>query len=177
MATAVIPTTTAPPAPLPADTLMAIASGIASASELWAAHVVHDPHDRHPVRLLATEAYEVWVIGWTQGQGVDMHDHGGSAGVLVVTEGTLHERRPDGVDTALSAGDAAELPTDVVHEVSNVDATPATSIHVYSPPLLAMGYYDSDGDRVLQLQHVAAEPVALGPGASARALHPAGRHA
>src|SRR4051794_32593420 len=78
---------------LPDATLRDIARGVAEATTLWKAHVRHDPDGRRPVRLLSTEAYEVWVIGWTEGQGVDMHDHGGSAGVIVVAEGVLVERR------------------------------------------------------------------------------------
>jgi hypothetical protein len=44
--------------------------------------------------LIASERYEVWVIGWTTGQNVRMHDHGSSAGAFVVTEGELTEVLP-----------------------------------------------------------------------------------
>ena len=42
----------------------------ATARPLWSAVVRHDPDGRRPVRLIATERYEVWAIGWTTGQNV-----------------------------------------------------------------------------------------------------------
>ena len=71
---------------------------------LWSAVVRHDPDGRRPVRLIATERYEVWVIGWTTGQHVGVHDHGDSAGAFVVTEGELTEVLPDGRGGARSNG-------------------------------------------------------------------------
>jgi quercetin dioxygenase-like cupin family protein len=172
------PNVDAPPAaaePLAPSTLVDIACGIAEARELWEPLVVHDARDRHPVRLLATDAYEVWVIGWTQGQGVDLHDHAGSAGVLVVADGALVERRVGEAPQRLEAGEVRVLPQTVVHEVANHDAAPASSIHVYSTPLVAMGYYDADGERTVLIENV-VEPVAVvAPDSSARALHPAAR--
>lgn len=111
-----------------------IASGIAAATPLWRAHVRHDPSCRRPVRLLATPVYEVWVIGWTAGQGVGWHDHGESAGAVVVVEGELTEHAGDR-STALGPGALLRVPVGHVHDVVNDGAGPATSIHVYSPPL------------------------------------------
>ena len=71
-----------------------IATGLAEANTLWEAVVRHEPDGRRPIRLLVTERYEAWVIGWLDGQGVRMHDHGSSAGVVVVTEGELTELVP-----------------------------------------------------------------------------------
>ena len=166
---------TTPAEPLDHAILVDIACGIAEARTLWESHVVHDPRERRPVRLLATDAYEVWVIGWSQGQGVDMHDHGGSAGVLAVAEGALSERRPGHPAERLGAGSHQRLDRTVVHEVANLDEAPATSIHVYSPPLVAMGYYDEHGERALLLDNVVDEPPVLDAGRAARALHPAVR--
>jgi hypothetical protein len=56
--------------PLPMHVLADIAEGFATAEPLWSAVVRHDPEGRRPVRLIATERYEVWVIGWTTGQHV-----------------------------------------------------------------------------------------------------------
>src|SRR4051794_39299075 len=83
---------TGPSAPvaLAPEALVEIAKGIA-ASPLWLDHANHDHEDRRPVRLLATASYEVWVLGWVTGQGVELHDHGDAAGAIVVTEGTLTE--------------------------------------------------------------------------------------
>lgn len=162
----------APAEPLDHSILVDIACGIAEARALWEPHVLHDPRIRQPVRLLATDAYEVWVIGWTQGQGVDMHDHGGSAGVLAIAEGALSERRPGHAPARLAAGSHHLLDRTVVHEVVNVEEAPATSIHVYSPPLVAMGYYDEHGDRAVHLENVVEELPVLDRRDTARALHP-----
>jgi len=166
---------TTPAEPLDHAILVDIACGIAEARQLWEPHVVHDPIDRRPVRLLATDAYEVWVIGWTQSQAVDMHDHGGSAGVLVVADGELTERRAGRDPEHLAAGTHQRLERTVVHEVANMGPDPATSIHVYSPPLVAMGYYDEDGERALLLENVVEELPIVDQRHVARALHPAHR--
>ena len=137
---------------LPTEVLVDIAKGIA-ASPLWEQHSTHGV-DRRPVRLLATDQYEVWVIGWTTGQSVELHDHGDAAGAVVVTEGTLTEIVSPGPITdatriSLPAGAVRALPAGLVHDVLNLDTQPATSIHVYSPPLRSMTFYDPiDGHAV-----------------------------
>ena len=68
-----------------------IATGLAEAEELWRPHVVHDSVERARVRLLASPVYEVWLLGWTPGQSVGLHDHGGANGAFVVVDGTLTE--------------------------------------------------------------------------------------
>jgi len=169
------------PIELPAEaldraTMLDIACGIASARDLWSQHVRHDETERRPVRLLATDAYEVWVIGWTTGQGVSLHDHGGSSGVVVVTEGRLTERARGGTTRQLLVGELAELGPDDVHEVFNAADEPATSVHVYSPPLAAMGYHL--GDDALEAAVIEALPQELplvSGSVAAKALHPA-RH-
>ena len=133
--------------PLAANVLADIASGIAAARPLWGAVVRHDTECRQPVRLLATERYEVWVIGWTSGQGVELHDHGDSAGTFVVTSGTLTEVLPHSsgaIERSLEAGRVRHVPVGAVHDVVDRADEPATSIHVYSPPLTTMTYYDAD---------------------------------
>ena len=61
------------------------------------------PGGRRPVRLVVCDLWEAWVVGWTPGQHVDVHDHGDSAGVLVVVEGDLVEVLPAGPAPACSA--------------------------------------------------------------------------
>ena len=60
-----------------------------------------------------------------------------------------------------------------VHDIVNVGPGPATSIHVYSPPLRSMTFYDPvDGHPTRTEPVVADEPVlGLDP---APFLHPAG---
>src|SRR5204863_8848653 len=82
------------PAPLSNPLLADIAAGLAGSDALWRPHAHHDPEVRRPVRLVVCDLWEAWVVGWTPGQRVDVHDHGDSAGVLVVVEGDLVEVLP-----------------------------------------------------------------------------------
>src|SRR5262245_36461511 len=109
--------------PLPLAVLADIAAGFAAATPLWAGAARHDPDGRQPVRLLATDRYEVWVIGWTAGQRVDLHDHGASAGMVVVTDGVLTEVVPPSragapmVERVLVPGRPHAVPVGTVHDV------------------------------------------------------------
>ena len=72
-------------------TLSDIVHGLAVAEDLWRPFVLHDADERARVRLLATPAYEVWLLGWTPGQSVGLHDHGGANAAFIVVDGTLTE--------------------------------------------------------------------------------------
>lgn len=166
-----------PPAPLPPGVLADIASGIARAQAWWRQHAHHDPDGRRPTRLLATDAYEVWVIGWTAGQGVELHDHGDSAGALVVVEGELAELALDVTTgavrrTALRPGPVHELPVGLVHDVVATTAANTTSIHVYSPPLTTMRRWDPVTLAPDDPEPVTADEPVLAGAAAARAVHP-----
>lgn len=165
-------------APLPAGVLADIAEGLARARTLWQAVVRYEPDGRHPVRLLATDRYEAWVIGWLPGQGVSLHDHGDSAGSFRVVAGELTEvlaGRHRSLARPLAAGRARYVPVGAVHDVVNRSAVPAASIHVYSPPLTHMTYYDAATRRPTAREDVAPEAPLLGPRAPSFLLHPANR--
>jgi predicted metal-dependent enzyme (double-stranded beta helix superfamily) len=160
---------------LPARICLQVARLVADAPWLWAEHVRHDPAGREPVRLLASERYEAWVIGWTPGQAVELHDHGDSLGALVVTEGELvevvgrrHPRR-----RVLATGAARVMAPGHVHDVLNVGPGLATSVHVYSPPLRSMTFYDPVDGHPQRTEPVLAEAPVLGLD-PAPFLHPAG---
>ena len=166
------------PAPLPPEVLADIATGIATAEAWWRPHAHHDPDGRRPVRLLATEAYEVWVIGWTKGQGVPLHDHGESTGAIAVVEGRLTERTVEAgrlVETGLGAGTVRRLPADRVHEVANDEDEHATSIHVYSPPLSTMRSYEPSSRWPVAVEHVEHEPAVFAVDAVTLLAHPSSR--
>ncbi len=167
--------------PLAVAVLADIAAGFAAATPLWAGAARHDPDGRRPVRLLATERYEVWVIGWTAGQRVRLHDHGRSAGMLIVTEGDLTEVLPRAgardrlVERSVPPRRPHPVPVGTVHDVTALGPGPATSIHVYSPPLTTMTYYDPETLAPAETVAVAREAPVLGPSAGAYALHPSRR--
>jgi quercetin dioxygenase-like cupin family protein len=104
------------------------------------------------VRLLATPVYEVWLLGWTSGQSVGLHDHGGANGAFIVVDGTLTEihsadpaqrRSHVLVPRTLDSGDVAVIAANTAHDVANRSAALATSIHAYSKPLRSMGFYET----------------------------------
>jgi hypothetical protein len=109
-------------------------------------------------RLIAqTRDFDAWLIAWPSRTGAELHDHGGSRGALHVVNGSLIESIPwrddagrvtlarrevhSGVTLAFGAGH--------VHDVRNDATAPALSLHVYSPPLTSMIYYDRSGDLLL----------------------------
>ena len=50
------------------------------------------------------------------------------------------------------AGDTVRFGRRHVHAISNLGTRPATSVHVYSPPLRSMAFYDGDGSGDLVAQ-------------------------
>jgi quercetin dioxygenase-like cupin family protein len=163
----------APREPLPTALIADIAAGVAQVPAAWQDLVRHDPDGRRPVRLMATAAYEVWVIGWTKGQSVRPHDHGGSSAAVLVTEGELTEVSLLGRERRLVPGSVHQLGPRVVHDVVNTSDVPATSVHVYSPPLSTMTYYDPVTWKPEETVHVEQQTPVLSSGHGARLLHPA----
>jgi quercetin dioxygenase-like cupin family protein len=161
---------------LPPGLLADIAAGLAAVPGLWRPHAHHGP-ERRPVRLLATPSYEAWVIGWTADQRVSVHDHGPSAGAVVVVEGTLDEVTvgTGGRRRALAAGSVTRLPVGIVHDIVAPGPAPATSIHVYSPPLRAMGFYEEGSGRLARVEPVAPVPAVHDAVSLVRALDAADR--
>ena len=128
--------------------LLGIARELARDHETWRSLAQHTPNERWFTRLAAHADHDVWLIGWDSYQGVDLHDHGGSSGALYVVEGELLETstRREGVflqEQHLVAGTARAFGPGHVHRVVNPSAAPATSVHVYSPPLVTMDFYSA----------------------------------
>ena len=164
-------------APLATELLVDIAAGLARARSLWEGLVTHEQPSRHAVRLLVHDTYEAWVIGWPAGHRTTPHDHGGSAGALAVAAGELVEQIAGGGRSDrrhLRRGDAIALPADVVHDVGTLATGPATSIHVYSPPLSTMTFYDDGTGLPAEVLDVVDEVPSLDAATVARSLHPSG---
>ncbi len=144
----------APRVPLDRAELLAVAHGLAVSAPWW-------PGLAHPTRrcwslLAASEFLEAWVISWPPGGSIELHDHGGSSGAVVVADGQLAEtsvvdRRPGRIGTAtslLKVGASTAFGPEHVHDITNPGTRPAVSVHVYSPRLPAMTYYDLVGGRL-----------------------------
>ena len=149
-----------PPAPLlpgPGATLprrrvdlLAIAQGFAvsapSITEL------HDLTERSWILLAVTDLFEAWAIGWPPGGNIELHDHGPSAGAVVVAGGLLTETtvRPTDQGVALiqthllGEGDHRTFGPHYVHDITNDHDEQALSEHVYGPRLAHMTYYELD---------------------------------
>jgi quercetin dioxygenase-like cupin family protein len=160
---------------LPASALVDIASGLARTADVWRGRLAADPTQRTGFRLIATPEYDVWLLHWPPGTSVAPHDHGPSAGVFAVAAGELYEVRWYGETRCrrrVLRGESVTVPRGVVHDVLAGDG-PALSVHVYSPPLTSMSYYDDDGGRSrVDRQVVEGGAVMIEP----RAVHPSAGH-
>ena len=97
--------------------------------------------------------FDIWVIRWGARSGTALHDHGGSAGAFVVVEGSLVEYIPNPAGSGrrlrrdLGPVDSRPMAASHIHTVANEAQVPATSVHVYSPPLVSMQHYDESAER------------------------------
>ncbi|HXY63699.1 MAG TPA: cysteine dioxygenase family protein [Mycobacterium sp.] len=111
--------------------------------------------DRWFALLHGDDEVDIWLISWAPGHPTELHDHGGSLGALTLLSGSLDEFRWDGERLRrrrLEAGDQAGFPLGWVHDVvwaptagavSGPSSAGSTlSVHVYSPPLTVMSYYE-----------------------------------
>lgn len=142
--------------------LRTITSHLAGQEDLWRPQVVHDPDTRWRSQLLWSPQVEIWLIGWGTGQGVELHDHGGASGAFSVCEGALDVRHGSRLrpqyqmqQRTLHRGDSVTFDGAHVHEVANHSATPATTIHAYSPALTTMDFYDMVAGELLMVRRAA----------------------
>ncbi len=139
------------------DALRAIAAGLAQVLRPVPLGA-EDPSLPRSLRLLATASYDVWLITWPDGSGLEPHDHGGVRSVLHVIGGELVEIGADYVDRhpprarILRQGDAVLAKPSFVHDLANRSGADATTLHVYSPPLAEISFFtlhtDSDCERL-----------------------------
>jgi hypothetical protein len=114
--------------------------------------------ERRAWRLMArTPDFDAWLIAWPSGGKVDLHDHGQSSGAVSVISGALVEAVPWRDDTGLlslvrhelSAGVTLGFGAGHVHDVTNESDEQALSLHVYSPALTSMTFYEVSGDQLV----------------------------
>jgi mannose-6-phosphate isomerase-like protein (cupin superfamily) len=141
------------------ELLTAIATGLASVALPWELATGEQPAERQFQLLIATDVYDAWLVHWPVGTGLDLHDHGGSAGAFAVVAGDLDEdvaRDGTTVTTRVRPGESVVFGEGHVHAVVNRGGVGATSVHVYSPPLASMGYYRHDAGGELVAERVEA---------------------
>lgn len=129
--------------------LAAIAEGLAQVTVPWELQTGEAPAERRYEQVLATAAYDAWVIYWPAGFELPLHDHGGSWGAFSVVGGELTEvTLVDGEVAARSmrSGATVQFGPEHVHAVANRTTRPATSVHVYSPPLASMAFFEQELD-------------------------------
>lgn len=130
--------------------LAALATALGRHRELWAQHVRHDPESRYYHQLYRDANVDVWLICWLDSQDTGYHDHDTSSGAVYVVEGTLYEdyfyRDAEGWISVRTrerpAGSVFDFDGATIHGLRHGGATPATSVHVYSPALWRMGHYE-----------------------------------
>src|SRR4051812_28547997 len=84
-----------PPEALSEATLVAIGEGLAAGTSRLDCPLAPSG-GRAYERLLLTDSYEAWVIVWSPGAVLDLHDHGGATAAVHVVDGALSGscRRP-----------------------------------------------------------------------------------
>lgn len=137
----------APPL-LSVEALALIAEGLAATVEPGGLELPA-PGTRRYIELLETESYNAWLIVWAPSGALEPHDHGGSRGAVRVVQGRLFETYTDEPGRPLrthaaDAGETLDIPAHRIHEVWNPMQDVAVSIHVYSPPLRDMKFYEFD---------------------------------
>lgn len=136
--------------------MIELATALGRERRLWERLVRHDPGERYFVQLYRDVNVDVWLICWLSHQETGFHDHDVSAGAVYVCDGTLLEDRlrvdADGVHEATierPAGTVFDFDAAYIHRIRHPGGVPATSVHVYSPALWRMGYYEPDAQKTL----------------------------
>jgi hypothetical protein len=151
--------------------LLELADELADRADLWGHLVEHDDRRRVYVRIHRDAVVDAWLICWSGTQDTGLHDHDLSSGAVRVVAGTLTEDRlvmgePGIVTSAHTAGAGFCFDSSRIHDVRNGGAGASVSLHLYSPPLERMGYYEIAADGCLARRNAPASeelppPVAV----------------
>ena len=151
--------------------LLDLADELAGRADLWGHLVEHDEDRRIYVRIHHGSVLTAWLICWSGTQDTGLHDHDLSSGAVRVVAGALTEDRlvmgePGVVTSAHAAGAGFCFDSSRIHDVRNGGAGASVSLHLYSPPLERMGYYEIAADGCLARRNAPASeelppPVAV----------------
>jgi hypothetical protein len=146
---------------LPPGRLMRLVEQLSQREDLWRHLVRHDDRRRVYVRIYRDSVLDVWLICWTGSQDTGLHDHDISSGAVQVVDGALAEDRlvmgePGLVTTRYGEGDGFCFDSSRIHDVRHAGLEPSVSIHLYSPPLERMGYYEVAEDGYLARRNAPA---------------------
>jgi hypothetical protein len=142
--------------------LLALADELAGRPDLWQHLVRHDDDRRVYLRMHRDAVLDAWLICWSGTQDTGLHDHDLSNGAVRVVAGELSEdRRVMGVPGAVSASHPAGggfcFDSSRIHDVRNGRGDErSVSLHLYSPPLERMGYYEIAEDGCLARRNAPA---------------------
>jgi hypothetical protein len=140
-------------APLTPDELSSVAEGLAASADAWIE--LSSGQVRRGIRIVATSLFEAWVVGWPAGTGIELCDYGASAGVFAVGSGALVETSGYRTQTPLvrrprvvhATSGPQQVVSGQVHDLVNPGPGTAISVHVFSPRLRVMSYYEIEGDQ------------------------------
>lgn len=127
-----------------------VAAEVARDRSRWAPLLRYDPDERFAALVGSDDDFEVWLLSWLPGQHTDLHDHGGAEGAFTVVSGALSERvvphgeRPVPASHTVTPGRTRVFGPNYVHQVHNLGADPAVSIHVYAPFRATVNRYRHD---------------------------------
>ena len=126
------------------------------------------------VLLWRDEHSEAWLNLWWQPRDTGYHDHTGSCvGVHVIAGRAWNEPLMVGSppeSAEYGPGDTFSFPGDGIHRMDHEAG--AITVHVYSPPIRAIGHYDLDGGQLRRTPGLPDEPSPPS-GALYEALHSA----
>jgi cysteine dioxygenase len=135
------------------DDLLALTRQLELPDDLIDGHLAFDPDSYARNLILRTPGFELLALCWLPGQRSTIHDHGGSVGVVRVYRGDLTSRLYDAQDGEparmiseddVGPGTHAAVDRPDIHQLANETGEDLVTIHIYSPPLAALGVYRTD---------------------------------
>lgn len=141
-------------APVDLDWLANRARRLVSSPQLWRHEVRPADAGRWYVPLAVDEWSEAWLMGWPAWERIELHDHGGSSGAFCVVDGRLLETWVEGGRLRrrrLRPGQLVAFGPDHVHDVVGTDEGQSLSVHVYSPRLTHLNFYEAHWGGRLEL--------------------------